>query len=242
MTSSSNTIKRLLLIVAAMTTLAGAGTIQAQTTLLTYFNFNDNTSGSDPATNPGLISDFGQPTTIATNFGTADVQNNSTGSSINKITGDLNGSALKLVAGTSQVENGNYIQFSVATTGFQSLALSYAALRTSTGFTTQTLSYSTNGTDFTNTGLSFSPTTSYSLAAFDLGAITAINNSADVTFRLTFTGASGSTGQNSLDNIQVTGVTAVPEPSTTAAGLLTIGALCWYQRRRFQILARSLFA
>lgn len=188
-------------------------------TLITYFNFEDNNLASDPAV-PAPLQASTISGTANTTFGTGTTLNIAPGNT------QINNSSLH-VAGSTQ--NGNYIQFSVSTLAISSLSLSYATKSSSNGFSEQ-LSYSTNGTTFTNVGSVFTPGTAYATTTFDLSGITAINNQATVTFRITFSGASGS-GTTDIDNIQLN-ATAVPEPATVAGGALTLAALCVHQRRR----------
>lgn len=210
-------------------------------TLLTYFNFNDSgVANQQPATAAALTSDAPglQTTTITTNFNApATNVRVGAGTTVNQHPADLTGAGqgLTLRQGAAPGNNGNYIQFSVSTVGFTDVSLSYATIRTSEGFTTQTLSYSTDGgITFTTFG-SFSPTTTgFTTALFDLSAVNSIENQLSVTFRITFSGASNPSGTNTIDNLQVNGipVVPVPEPATVVGGLLGVAGLCFNQRRR----------
>jgi hypothetical protein len=120
----------------------------------------------------------------------------------------------------NQTANSKNIVFRFSMAGFQS-----------TGFTTQSWSYSTDGVAWTNHD-AFSTIA----AAFEvktLSRITALNGAADAYLRLTVTGASAAAGNNRLDNIQFN-ASAVPEPtsillaSTVALG----GAFYRFGRRR----------
>jgi hypothetical protein len=131
----------------------------------------------------------------------------------------------------NQTANSKNIVFRFSMAGFQDLDVSYATQRTSTGFTTQSWSYSTDGVAWTNHD-AFSTIA----AAFEvktLSRITALNGAADAYLRLTVTGASAAAGNNRLDNIQFN-ASAVPEPtsillaSTVALG----GAFYRFGRRR----------
>ncbi len=242
----STTVKSLIAVFVATISFGWTATTNAQTQLVTYFNFNDSLSGV-----PNLVSDApGQrPSTITTNFNNPTTNvTTQTGTTVNRATGDLSVEtfALSLIAGAGTLANGTggnngmSLQFNVSTLGIFDLSLSYATRRSGTGFTTQTLAYSLNGVDFTTVG-TFSPpnSTTFGTATFDLTAINTIENQANVFFRITFTGATNASGTNAIDNIQLTGI---PEPATTAVGLLGVGAICWHQRRRFKGLARLLAA
>lgn len=209
------------------TTAAATGT-----TLLTYFNFNDSNTTSDA---PGAQTTAINPSSTNGVSGFSYIA----GTTTNIATGDLTGAgqALNVTGGTSLVNNGKSFEFSVSTVGFQNLSLSYATKGTSTGFNLQTVSYSIDGTTFTTLG-TVTPTTTFVAQSFNLP--TDANNDATVTFRFTLTGASGSTGSNTFDNIQVLGdITPVPEPTTVIGGLLGVVGLCWHQRRRLAGVVRS---
>lgn len=150
-----------------------------------------------------------------------------------------NGSANALSSNTWAT--GDYYQFSFSTTGYKDLVLSVDQISSSTGPTSFTLSYSTNGTSFTNFGTySVLTTPSWSSAtynalhtySFDLSSLTSLDNQASVFVRLVsnVTPAAGGTGR--VDNFTVT-MAPVPEPGTTAmllAGLATLGFVA--RRRR----------
>ena len=69
--------------------------------------------------------------------------------------------------------------------------------------------------------------------------ITGVALSGDATsWTITNSGWSGTFIYDGLGNIDLT-LTAVPEPGTWAAGILTVLALCWTQRRRISRLRKS---
>jgi hypothetical protein len=208
----------------AMALIIAAGCLisRADAQLVTYFNFNDS----------NLASDGGQASTI-----TSDFDPNvgfSAGTTLNALPGDPDGQALTLQNGTSGANNGRFIQFGFSTVGLTDLALSYATSRSSSGFTNQVFSYSTDGVSFTPFGAAVLPTTTtFGLASFDLSAVDAIENQASVTFRLTFSGGSTdiAIGTNRIDNIQVT---AVPEPGTVFGAVVLLGLVGYRERRRLR--------
>jgi hypothetical protein len=201
----------------------------AHAELVTYFNFNDGNLISDP---PGV-----QSSTITPQFLTPSFV---TGTTVNLALGDTTGAGSALrVTFSSGGGGGNAksLQFTVNTVNLSNLSLSYAT-EASSGGHIQTLSYSTNGTTFTNVG-TFTPTTSFTLASFN-NLPTAVDNQPSVTFRITITGVGGNNNQfNDFDNIQLTG-NAVPEPATVVGGLLGALGLCWHQRRRLLGIAQRL--
>lgn len=105
----------------------------------------------------------------------------------------------------------NYINFKVYT----------QAQRSSTGATTLTLAYSTNGTTYTNFATTKSTGTSFAECLFDLSAITTLYNQATVYIRLMASGAS-STGTLRIDNFQLQGVySATASPSVLVSQSFT---------------------
>lgn len=195
--------------------------------LVTYFNFNDS----------NLVSDGGaQPATITTDFVPSNVIY-TTGTTLNRAFGEPAGQALTLQNGADGVNNGRFIQFSVNTTALEDLMLSYATVRSTTGFTTQTLSYSTDNITFTTFEDRVVPD-AFGVVSFDLSSVGAIENQPSLTFRLTFTGGSTTTaiGSNRIDNLQVT---AVPEPSVIFGGVALVGLVVYRERRRFGYLLRQ---
>ena len=128
----------------------------------------------------------------------------------------------------NQTANGKAAVFRFSMAGFQDLAVSYATQRTTTGFTTQTWAFSTDGTNWTDHQTLTSLPAAF--ATQTLTTITGLNGAADAYLRLTVTGATGASGNNRLDNIQFNA--AVPEPtSLLLVGSVSIGAI-FYRRRR----------
>src|SRR4051812_33587614 len=179
----------------------------AQAQVLAYWNFNNNASQATLfAPSGGVNSGTASMSTI---FAAADVTNFS-GSTVNAQSGDPAGQALALV---NQTENGNFLQFQVSTVGSSGIGLSFATQRTATGFNSDQLFYSTDGTSFTAVGSAYTPPASFALQSFDLSSVTALNNTPNAIFRIVFSGASSAAGNNRIDNLVVS---AVPEPSTCA--------------------------
>jgi len=126
-----------------------------------------------------------------------------TGSTSNAELGDAAGGCLA-VRGT--VDNGNGIVFSIPTTGYTDINLSYATQRTSTGYSSQEIQYSTDGTNF----ISFQTftteiQTSFSTLSVDFTSISAANNNANFKIKIVFSGAASATGNNRLDNVKIKG-------------------------------------
>ena len=143
-------------------------------------------------------------------------------------------SALSLLSSTA---NGQSIVFALNMTGYTDLAINYASQRSSTGFTSQVWSYSTDDITFTtfDTVTSSTILTTGYTAIQAAGDLTAVNNKSSVFIKVTFAGASGTSGSNRLDNITFAGVaaSAVPEPSTYGAIVGSIVLAGLVLRRRF---------
>jgi uncharacterized protein (TIGR03382 family) len=112
--------------------------------------------------------------------------------------------------------------------GYQDLAVSYAVRGTSSGFTTHIWAWSTDGVSFTDFG-SVSGTNVSTYFVATLNTLTALDNASTAFLRLTFTGATTSSGNNRLDNIQFN-ASAIPAPGAIA--LLGVAGLAAGRRRR----------
>ncbi len=122
------------------------------------------------------------------------------GTTINETVAGENDTSLAVV-GTGN--NSNSVIYRLTTTGYGNLVASYATQRSGTGFDTQTWSYSTDGTNFTPlaapvTGIQ----SSFTLTTVDLSSITDINDKPNIYLKVTFTGATSTSGNNRIDNVQ----------------------------------------
>ena len=199
-----------------------AATVKGDT--IAVWNFNDAISGTTGGELEFLV-DRGSGI-MASDFAPANIGNVS-GSSINSSDGDPAGRALRL---SSSANNGNSLTWDIGTEGFDSIGISFAIQRTSTGFNSNQFFYSVDsGASWNSFGDSFNPDTSFSLQSFDLSGIPQLSDNPSIVFRILFDGASSSSGNSKIDNLVVSGnplmppvATPVPESSTvafTAAGL-----------------------
>ena len=163
-----------------------------------------------------------------TSFGGTDV--NTAGTTFSTGT---SGAASLAVANSSA--NGSRMVFVLSMRNLEGLDISYATQATNTGFSLQTWSYSTDGSTFTDFA-TFAPgggsgaTVSFAtngVVDLNTSALTVLDGEDDIYIGLTFSGASNTSGNNRLDNIQFT---AVPEPSAALLGGLGMFALL--RRRR----------
>ena len=129
------------------------------------------------------------------------------------------------------VNNGAKSVFTVPTTGYSDIMVSWAQRGTGTGYTSRVFEYSTNGgTSWTDigpyAGSAGALGTTFLTVSLDLSSISALNNNPNAMFRITYDGASSATGNNRWDNFYVQGI-VIPEPASIAllslAGLAIVG-------------------
>ena len=212
-----------------------------QASLIAYWNFNSSTavSGGTESVTASLDTS-----------GAALADLNGSGTTQNRVGTDAGSTPLRITPnGTAAGENEQYITFSLSMSGYQDLILSYATTRTSTGFTDQIWSYSTDDSAFTpfttingasSIPVASTPTSaSYAVDIVDFSTVSSLNNDSTIWIRLTLNGASGSTGADRFDNIQFNAsdyIAPVPEPAAfgliSALGLLGIcGGGIWRDHR-----------
>ncbi|MFZ9937133.1 MAG: hypothetical protein ACO3JG_08715 [Luteolibacter sp.] len=223
-------------------------------TLIAGFDFQTTTTGGTAAT--ASSSGNPSPLVYNANFGSATLYLNGTNGSSTFTTGvnnpqvtsfsgtDVNtagtsfstvtsGTASLAVANSSA--NGFRMVFVLSMTDLEGLGISYATQATNTGFGLQTWSYSTNGSTFTDFD-TFAPgggsggTVNFAtngVVSLDTTALSVLDGEQNVYIGLTLSGATNTSGNNRLDNIQFT---AVPEPSAALLGGL--GMLALLRRRR----------
>jgi fibronectin-binding autotransporter adhesin len=157
------------------------------------------------------------PTSFAANFGAGTLKLDGTnGSSAWQQATQLNGfggTAVNAGAGFSTVTtspaalalvtssaNGQSAVFAVDMTGYSLLNVNYATQGTAAGFTSQAWSISTDGTTWQPVGTVADIPTAF--AARTLPAINGLAGAATAYVRLTVDGATSSTGNNRIDNVQ----------------------------------------
>ncbi len=148
------------------------------------------------------------------------------GTTLNAPEGVSSGGSLSIQGGTEAGNNGAYFQIALDMSGLTDLQVSYATRGTSTGFSSQTWSWSTDGVNFTDFS-TVSDTNVSSYFVVDLGVLNTLDGAATAFLRVTFDGATASTGNNRLDNLTLS---AVPAPGAIA--LLGVAGLAGSRRRR----------
>lgn len=105
--------------------------------------------------------------------------------------------------------NDSCIVFKFSTIGFENITIGYESRGSSTGFTTHTWAHSTDGVNFTTVtsleGMNTSATGTW--PRYNVSFSNFLDDAEFAYIRLTFTGATGSTGNNYIDNIVISGST-----------------------------------
>ncbi len=187
-------MKHLFTLLLSLFVIAGAS---SQVTIHNW-NFNVGT--------PGAGSEW--PTSISATTGTGILTHNLdsivsfTGTTLNAEGGDVAGGCFVPVG---MPLNGDTIYFAVPTTGYVGIILSYATRGTSTGFTSQEILYSLDGStyisDTTITGI----TTSFDIKTVNLSDISGADNNPNFKIAIRIDGASSAGGNNRYDNVKIQG-------------------------------------
>jgi hypothetical protein len=147
------------------------------------------------------------------------------GTGINAQFGDPSGGSIAIQGGTDTVNNGAYFEFNFNAALYENIGFSLARQSTGSGFDLVQIDAYDNGALLGAIG-SINNRDTFALYAFSTGLLDGVENA---TIRLTFTGATGATGNNRLDNLVVSG-TLIPTPG--AAALIGLGGLVATRRRR----------
>lgn len=189
------------------------GAVFGQTSLIHYWNFNNNTSAS-AITTPTVSLTGGSMTAVIS--GTTEIDfaggtgQNFSVENLNARNGDTAGTHLRY----NFPINGN-LQFNLPTTGYQNVVVKFTTRRSGSGAGTQTWSYSTDGTTF-QTYQTVSPQDANpQLITFDFSGIAGASNNPNFKLKVEFSATGGgSVGNNRFDNFTVD-ATAVTGADTT---------------------------
>ncbi|MBP7167730.1 MAG: hypothetical protein KBB64_08715 [Bacteroidia bacterium] len=125
-------------------------------------------------------------------------------------------SSLALVGGLTNAANGKFAVFKLNMTGMINLTISYASQRSGTGFTAQIWEYSADGVNWFP--IQTITTIPAAYATISLPVVTGLNGVANAFVRLSGTGATASTGNNRLDNIQFNATPGLSLTTGTISG------------------------
>jgi len=195
--------------------------------LVANWNFNSLSIGTASVPGSG-----GVPTTIAPSAGAGSLSlagwgglvDDFAGSDVNLVAPDATGGSLSLVAGGTAAPfpgNGTSIEIQLNLADYSNPIVTFATRGTASGFNTGTWTYSVAGGGFTTiSGVNTATTsTTYALATLDLTAVNAVDGQANVRLRYTVSGATSSSGNNRIDNLQVN---ATQTTDSTPPTLITL--------------------
>jgi hypothetical protein len=200
----------------------------------TYLAFNGLIAGVSPNVINGIDSVTGTRATTSTGSSGYAVFSDTT---LNRVAGDAStGGSLQFVNSANRLAGKN-VTLSLSSTGYEDLQLSYATRWSNNTSGTQTWTYSLDGTNFfsiTGGALSMASSassTNFTTFSLNLASLAAIENVSNFYLRMTFTAGGTPPGSFSFDNLQVTGIAAVPEPGSWSLLLLGAGGLALLRLR-----------
>ena len=123
---------------------------------------------------------------------------------------------LAILGGAANVANGKFGVFSFSMTGYINLSVSYASQRSTTGFNTHIWEYSTNGTTWIP--LSTVATIPTAFGVISLPTTSGLDGATTAYLRFSATGATASSGNSRLDNIQLIATAGVTFNTNTISG------------------------
>ncbi|MDD2228763.1 MAG: chitobiase/beta-hexosaminidase C-terminal domain-containing protein [Candidatus Cloacimonetes bacterium] len=175
-------------------------------TILYYWNFNAGSPATDQTWAQPIAATQGNAnltftTTEAFSFG---------GTLFNGVDGEVIGGSFAPRGGVDNVNNGSYFTIMASTVGFDNISISYPTRKTGTGFTTQEVKYTTDGTTWIS-----KETVSLSTFAnnwvesqmvnVDFNSIPATANNPNFGIRVVLDGCTSASGNNRIDNIRISG-------------------------------------
>ncbi len=197
----------------------------AQTFLIHYWNFNDNSSQSAILTpsfsltgSPSIIHQAGGISAIDFAGGTGQ---NFNVANVNARNSDVSGTHLRF-----NDPIGGGLVFSLPTTGYKNVVIKYATRRSGSGAGTQVIEFSTDGSVFSLFGEITPVNGDPELATLDFSAIASVNDNANFKIRITFQqGGGGIVGNNRFDNFAVDGTSLSSDTSPPTVSNFAIPSL-----------------
>lgn len=190
---------KILVLLVLLLSLASKGWSQT----LAYWNFNDGPSDNS-----------NWPTTVPADLGSATLSHNFAnvvsfgGTGINGIDGELSGGSFCPQGGSDNENNGRWLQLALPTLASGSLSLSYAGRRTSTGFTTHQIDYSTDGSTWTtletiDISAWINSWVAGQVVEVVFNGLPGMHNNPDFSIRIVVDGASNNLGNTRIDNLRL---------------------------------------
>ena len=179
------------------------GAVSGQSTLVHYWNFNNNASVS-AITAPTSTLLNGSITAVSTGTGSTDTfidfaggtSQNFNVDNLNARNGDASGTHLRY----NYPINGN-VQFNLPTTGYNNVVVKFSTRRSGSGAGNQNWSYSLDGTTFVPYQTVTSQDANPQLITFDFSNVTGVSNNPNFKLKVEFTqGGGGAVGNNRFDN------------------------------------------
>jgi hypothetical protein len=165
--------------------------------LIGYWHFNDSGFSKVLLAGEGVEVDKGGAI-LRTNFANiSEFQ----GDTLNALDSNAAGNSLSLVGDSN---NGRYVELEFCTTGLKDISITFTTRGTGTGFNNHQWSYSVEGENF----VEFGENTANTSANWQLKSVTLpkdADNTNSVIVRVHFDGATGLSGNNRIDNLQISG-------------------------------------
>ncbi|WP_175622466.1 choice-of-anchor I family protein [Chryseobacterium schmidteae] len=182
------------------------GAVSGQSTLIHYWNFNNNASVAAIITPTSTLLN-GSITATSTGTGSNDTfidfaggtSQNFNIDNFNARNGDASGTHLRY----NYPINGN-VQFNLPTTGYNNVIVKFTTRRSGSGAGTQTWSYTLDGTTYTTYQTVSPQDANPQLVTFDFSNVTGVSNNPNFKLKVVFTqGTGGAVGNNRFDNFTV---------------------------------------
>ncbi|WP_265427063.1 choice-of-anchor I family protein [Chryseobacterium sp. YIM B08800] len=179
------------------------GAVSGQSTLVHYWNFNNNASVAAITTPTSTLLN-GSITATSTGTGSTDTfidfaggtSQNFNVDNFNARNGDASGTHLRY----NYPINGN-VQFNLPTTGYNNVVVKFSTRRSGSGAGNQNWSYSLDGTTFVPYQTVTSQDANPQLITFDFSNVTGVSNNPNFKLKVEFTqGSGGAVGNNRFDN------------------------------------------